>query len=159
MSQFNYCPLIWVCHNSTKNNKINKIHERCLRLIYNNKKSSFENLLDKDKSVSIHHKNLRSLVIDMYKVHRGISPEILSDLFPLRQAHQYNLRNRSQFIIPNVKTVNYRFESLRYLGTKIWETIPSHLREIDSLKNFKMSSKNGNENRVHVGSTEYIFKT
>ena len=64
MSQFNYCPLIWVCHNSTKNNKINKIHERCLRLIYNNKKSSFENLLDKDKSVSIHHKNLRSLVID-----------------------------------------------------------------------------------------------
>ena len=49
----------------------------------------------------------------MYKVHRGISLEILHDLFPLRQADQYNLRNRSQFIIPNVKTVNHGSESLR----------------------------------------------
>ena len=77
----------------------------------------------------------------MYKVHRGISPEILNDLFPLGQADQYNLRNRSQFIIPNMKTVNHGFESLRYLGPKIWETIPSPLKEIDSLKNFKNSIK------------------
>ena len=86
ISQFNYCPLIWMCHNHTKNNKINRIHERCLSLIYNDKKSSFENLLDKDKSVSIHDKNLKSLAIEICKVHRDISPEILNNLFPLRQA-------------------------------------------------------------------------
>ena len=63
----------------------------------------------------------------MYKVHRGISPEILLDLFPLSQADQYSLRNRSQFF--NVKTVNHGLESLRYLGPKIWETIPSHLKK------------------------------
>ena len=33
MSQFNYSPLIWVCHNHTKNNNINRIHERCLCLL------------------------------------------------------------------------------------------------------------------------------
>ena len=44
-------------------------------------------------------------------------------------------RNRSQFIIPNVKTVNHGFVSLRYLGPKIWETILPHLKDIDSLKN------------------------
>ena len=38
MSHFSYCPLIWMCHNRTKNNKINRTHERCLRLIYNDKK-------------------------------------------------------------------------------------------------------------------------
>ena len=43
---------------------------------YNDKKSSFENLLNKGKSVSIHHKNLRHLGIEMHKVHRDISPEI-----------------------------------------------------------------------------------
>ena len=43
-SQFNYCPLIWMCHNRTYNNKINRLHERCLRLIYNNKCSSFLNI-------------------------------------------------------------------------------------------------------------------
>ena len=68
----------------------------------------------------------------MYKVHRGISPEILNDLSPLRQADQYNLRNRSQFIISNAKTVNHVFASPRYLGPKIWETITSYLKEIDS---------------------------
>ena len=46
MSQFNYCQLVWMCHNRTKNNKINRLHERCLRLIYNDKKSSFEQLLE-----------------------------------------------------------------------------------------------------------------
>ena len=80
MSQFNYCPLIWMCHNRTKNNKINRLHERCHRLIYNYKKSSFENLLDKDKSVSIHHKNLRRNAMELYKVHSDISPDILNAL-------------------------------------------------------------------------------
>ena len=76
------------------------------------KKSSFEYLLDEDKSVSILHKNLRSVAIKMYKVHGGISSEILNGLFRLRQADRYNLRNRSQFIIPNVKNVNHGFENI-----------------------------------------------
>ena len=94
MSQFNYFPLIWMCHNCTKKKKINRIHEKRLSFIYNGKNSSFVNLLDKDKSISIHHKNLSGLAIEMSKVHRGISPEILNDLFPLREADEYNLRNR-----------------------------------------------------------------
>ena len=98
-----------------------------------------ENFLDKDISVSIHPKIIRSLEIKMYKVRSGISPEILNDLFSLRQTDQYNLRNRSQFIIPNMKTinhVNHGFESVKYLGSKLWETTSPHLKEVDSLKNF-----------------------
>ena len=37
-SQFNYCQLVWMCHNRTNNNKMNRLHERCLLLIYNDKK-------------------------------------------------------------------------------------------------------------------------
>ena len=57
-SQFNYCQLVWMCHNRTNNNKINRLHERCLRLIYNDKKSSFKDLLEKGGSVSMRHRNL-----------------------------------------------------------------------------------------------------
>ena len=53
MTQFNYCPIIWMCHNRTYNNKINGLHERCLQVIHNDKHSSFEDLLEKDNSVSI----------------------------------------------------------------------------------------------------------
>ena len=84
MNQFNYCPLIWLCHNRTHKNKINRLHERCLRLIYSDKRSSFEDLLEKDNSVSIHHKNLQALAIEMFKLHTKTSPEIMQEVFWLR---------------------------------------------------------------------------
>ena len=58
-SQFSYCPLIWMCHSRTNNNKINRLHERCLRIIFSDKQSSFETLLEKDGSVSIHNGDLQ----------------------------------------------------------------------------------------------------
>ena len=70
-SQFNYSQLVWICHNRTNNNKINRLYERCLRLIYNGKRSSFENLLEKGGSVSIRYRNLRTLDVELPKVFRG----------------------------------------------------------------------------------------
>ena len=46
-SQFNYCPLIWMLCSRNANNLINKIKERSLRLITNDKTSTFEYLLDR----------------------------------------------------------------------------------------------------------------
>ena len=54
-SQFNYCPLVWMCCNRSLNTKINRLHEQCLRIVYDDKKPSFKELLVKDGSVSIHH--------------------------------------------------------------------------------------------------------
>ena len=54
-----------MCHSRTINNKINSLHERCLRIIYNGYRSSFEYLLDRDKGVTIHLKNVRTLAIEM----------------------------------------------------------------------------------------------
>ena len=80
-SQFNYCPLIWMCHNRTTNRKINRLHERCLRIIHNNKQSSFKMLLEKDSSVSIHDRNIQCLTTEMYKVNNGQSPPVVSNIF------------------------------------------------------------------------------
>ena len=119
MSQFSYCQLVWLCHNRTKNNQINRLHRRCLRLIYNDKKYSFEQLLEIDSSVSVHYKNLRALATEMYKIYHGISPTIMNEIFTLRHQNQYNLRNWTYFDAPKVRTVNHGSESVRYLGSKI----------------------------------------
>ena len=76
-AQFNYCPIIWMFHSHCLNNKINRLHERCLRMIYNDKISNFEELLNKYNSVSLHHSNIHALAIEMYKVANDTSPEIM----------------------------------------------------------------------------------
>ena len=60
-SQFKYCPLIWMCHSRTNKRKIDRLQERCLRTIYNDKQSSFKELLEKDSSASIHERNVQIL--------------------------------------------------------------------------------------------------
>ena len=57
-SQFGYCPLIWMCHSRALNTRINRIHERALRIVYDDHSSSFDTLLDKSGQVKIHHRNL-----------------------------------------------------------------------------------------------------
>ena len=54
ISQFNYCPLIWMIHNRGLNKKINRIQESTLRKVYDDHSSCFEDLPNKDKSVTIH---------------------------------------------------------------------------------------------------------
>ena len=76
-SQFNYCPLVWMCHSRGLNNRMNNLHERALRIVYQDKKSDFETLLKNDKSVTIHVRNLHYLVPEVYKVKNNISPEIM----------------------------------------------------------------------------------
>ena len=80
-AQLHYCPLIWMLHRCKNNNKIKHLHKQCLRLIYDNKKSSYENFLEKDNTVSIHHKNIQALAIEMFKVKHKLCPEITSDIF------------------------------------------------------------------------------
>ena len=46
-SQFKYCPLVWMFHGRQTNDKINKLHERALRIVYYDTITSFEELLVK----------------------------------------------------------------------------------------------------------------
>ena len=56
-SQFGYCPLIWMFHNRTLNNGINRIHEQALRIVYRDKTSKFTELLQKDNAMTVHQRN------------------------------------------------------------------------------------------------------
>ena len=96
-TQFSYCPLIWMCHSRENNRKINRLHERCLRTIYNDKQSSFNELLEKDGSVSIHVRDLQVLATEMYKISNGLSTSLMRDMFPSNR-NPYNLRQNVSFL-------------------------------------------------------------
>ena len=118
-SQFNYFPLIWMCCNRSLNNKIDRLHERSLQVVYSDKTSDFSELLEKDGSVSIHYQNIRQFATEMFKVSKGLCPEIVKGLFQFRNEMPHNLRQRSQFHIPLVRTVFSGTESIKFLGPKI----------------------------------------
>ena len=68
MSQFGYCPLVWMNHSGTLNNRINGSHKGALSLVYNDFSSRFPELFEKDKSLTIHHRNLQTLPYEIFKV-------------------------------------------------------------------------------------------
>ena len=78
-------------HSPRNNSKFSNLHERCLRLIYSDKKLCYEELLEKDGSVSIHHISIQSLVTEIYKVKSGYTPKILSNLFNQIYIYIYNI--------------------------------------------------------------------
>ena len=138
-SQFGYCPLVWIFHSRKLNNRINKIHERALRIVFKNMNLSFRELLDKDNSVTIHEKNIQSLAVEMYKQSNEISPKIMNEVFPLKKEIKYH--SKTEFETRNVKTEMYGIESLAHLGPKIWAILPKKLKEITSLNIFQQEIK------------------
>ena len=89
-------------HSRIMNNKINRLHERCIRLTYGDKTSSFEELLEQVKPVSIHTRNLQMLATYIFKVYGSITPPIFNELFRQRDI-SYNLQSNPNFAATNVK--------------------------------------------------------
>ena len=75
-SQFSYASVVWMFHSKKLNNQINHIHERTMRLVFKDYTSSFDELMLKDHSFRIHHRNLQKFTIEIFKVKSGIAPEI-----------------------------------------------------------------------------------
>ena len=105
-------------HSRGLNNKIDSLHDRALRITYGDRSSSLEDLLKKDNSVSIHHRNIQALATEMFKVKNNIAPEIMKELFALKISY-YDLRNNNSFKSRRVNSVWHGTESVSYLGPKI----------------------------------------
>ena len=139
-SQFGYCPLVWMFHSRSLNNKINRIQERALRITHNDKSSSFQNLLEKDNSVTIHHRNIKILVTETYKLLQGLSPPLTNEIFVERN-NNYSLRGNNLLTRRRVNSVRYGTETVSFLAPKIWDILPKDIKDSESLDIFKRKIK------------------
>ena len=140
LSQFSYCPLIWMFHSRELNNRINRTHERALRIAYKDSSSSFLELLRKDDAVTIHHRNLQLLAVELYKVVNGLSPKIMEEIFQTKE-NTHNLRDFVSINERNVKTVHYGQGSISYLSPRIWRLVPDDIKSSPSIHVFKCKIK------------------
>ena len=85
-------------------------------------------ILVKNNSIFIHHKNIQALAIEMFNVKYKLRPEITSDTFIERSRNQYNLQNHPDFITPHVNILYHEPESITHLGPNIWDTVPKEIK-------------------------------
>ena len=130
-----------MCHSRGLNNRINNLHERALRIVYQDKKSDFEILLKNDKSVTIHVRNLHYLVTEVYEVKNNNSPEIMREIFHFQENENYNLRSGTHLASRNMRTTLFGKETLSNLGAKIWPLLPEELKNASSFQVFKNKLK------------------
>ena len=128
-------------HNRTLKNKFNRLHRRYLRLIYSDKWSTFEQLLDNERSVSKHIRYLQNLAIEMYNVVNGSSSLIMNETFKLLDAIRYNLQYQNTF---KLLWLNYRrngTETVSILEVKIGNLILMKGKVLNHLSSIKKTIK------------------
>ena len=127
-------------HSKKIDNRINRIQERALRIVYQDYSSCFEDLLQKDNSLTNHQRNVQKLATEIFKVTIGKAPKLMEEVFDIVDI-PYNLRNQTKFKSYPVKTVKYGLETVSYLGPKVWNLVPDNLKNLTTLSDFKTQIK------------------
>ena len=81
MSNFNYCPLVWMFSNATSLKKLENLLKRALRFLYNNYQLTYEELLDETNRSTMNVKRLRFLCAEIYKTINNLNPSFMKQIF------------------------------------------------------------------------------
>ena len=131
LSNFNYCPLIWMFSNKEGNALLNATHKRALRAQLNNFSISFNDMLQITDQKTIHNKNLAYLAIDVYKSINSINPQFINELFSFKTS--YTFRRGKLLNLPPYTSV----DSWLHRSILAWNNLPRELKESKSVTLFK----------------------
>ena len=92
---------------------INKIHERALRIVLNDNISDFETMLRNMNDITIHHRNIQTLMIELFKIKYDLAPPIMDSMLN-RRTICCNFRNLQEFQLERKRTVFYGLEAISY---------------------------------------------
>ena len=140
-SQFSYAPVVWMFHSRKQNHHIKRVHERALRVVYEDYNSSFAELLEKDNSFKIRDRNLQKLVTEVFEVKMNLGPEIMKEVFEIVEG-PHALRNELKLKSRKIHSVRSGIETASFVGASVWNSLSSDLKQFKSLELFKSKIKN-----------------
>ena len=139
-SQFNYAPLIWMFCRKGLYLKMQKIHHKTLKVIYQSNKT-YEELLELSQTVSIHQRHVRFLVTEIHKSTSLLNPKFIS-LFFTQKEIPYNLRKGQMLSLPPARSTYYRTNSVLFRGSLMCSNLPNYIKSSRSVCEFKSKIKN-----------------
>ncbi len=140
LSNFNYCPVVWHFCSKASTKKMEKIQERALRFLFNDKISSYEALLEKCKSTTLHLKRLKVIALEVFKSLHGLNPSFMKDMFNVKEI-SYNLRDPLQLVQPKFRKITYGRNSFTYYGSHLWNILPNQIKSCTTMDDFKTMLK------------------
>ena len=116
------------------------MNKRALRFITGDNSAAYEDLCRHSGLLDNYRRYIKTTAIIMHKIKNQIAPSYLLNMFTVKES-AYGLRNVNSFIIPKFNTVTFGKKSLRYYGPKLWNLLPTEIKESVSLPTFKIKIK------------------
>ncbi|XP_057296135.1 uncharacterized protein LOC130625073 [Hydractinia symbiolongicarpus] len=136
-SQFNYAPLIWMFCSKTAYSKIERVHYKTLKVVYDIVKADYIDILEKYKDKSIHQRHLKTLAIEVFKSIKNLNPEFMWCLFSFNTYQcEHNLRRGPSLTLPKAKTTTYGTNSILYQSCWIWNNLPREIKNSSTIEKF-----------------------
>ena len=135
-SNFNYCHIVWHFCGYTNSLKIEKLHKKSLNVVLNDYLSPYHVLLEKVKRPTMYVWRMKSIGFEVFKCLHNCSPSYITDMFRI-SATPYDTRGGTKFIQPKVNTTRNGLKSFRYQGAKIWNELPTSIKNTEDVSEFK----------------------
>ena len=108
-----------------------------MRFVYDDFKSTYEELLNKSNIPFLHIKRIRTMAVDTFRILNNMSPPVLSDLVRIWDCSSYNFRYQNVLQVPQVRTTKYGKKSFRLAAAVLWNSFPDNFRQVSSFNQFK----------------------
>ena len=143
----NYCPLVWIFSTAKSLSTTGSLQERAPRFLYNDYSIPYESLLKKSGKVKMSVNRLRNLCVEIHKTINKLNPEFMNNIFKVKEnkrlvREQYKLNLET----PEWNQVTFGAKSLKVYGSKVWNSLPFHIKTSENLIQFKSLMKNWNGN-------------
>ena len=135
-SNFNYCNIVWHFCGHTNSLKIEKVHKKSLNVVLNDYLSPYHILLEKVKRPTMYVSRMKSIGLEVFKCLHKCSPTYITDMFSI-SASPYDTRGGIKLIQPRVNSTRNGLKSFRYQGAKIWNELPTSVKNTEDVSEFK----------------------
>ena len=129
---FNYCPLVWGFSSRCLLHKIDRTQEKAAKLLSQETSGIYRN--------SIHERNCRLLLQEVFKTKHGLNPSYMNDVFTFKKS-QYNLRSSCALEREKIRSVRHGLQTVSYIAAQLWDTLPESAKQVSSLATFRSALK------------------
>ena len=132
-----YCSTVWHFCSARNCDKLESLNKRALRIVFNDKVSSYQQLLHKSEGSTLYNRRIHNMLITIYKCLTCDSfPKYLKNMFTLRQS-EYSFRKTNILSLCKPVTSTYGLNSFRYFASKNWNSLPNNVRSESTLSGFR----------------------